>query len=464
VNLFRKKSIQTLLQQSGKGVTLRRNLGAFDLTFLGIGAIIGTGIFVLTGEGALTAGPGLVVSFIIAGITCALAAFAYAEFASMVPISGSAYTYTYVTIGEFLAWVIGWDLVLEYSLAVSAVSSGWSGYFQSFIAGFGLELPKALTGAYNAAEGTVINLPAFLIVMLITFLLSLGIRESKLVNNIMVVLKLAVVALVIFVGVAYVKPENWSPFAPYGFSGIGAAAAVVFFAYLGFDAVSSAAEETINPGKDLPKGIMWSLGICTILYVVVTLVVTGSMPFLNFKGHEDAPVSYVFKFVGQDWVAGMIDLGAVIGMMTVMLVMLYGQIRIGYAMSRDGLLPKFFSTVHPKLRTPYKATWFCGTVCALFGALVPLGELSRLVNLGTLAAFVIISIAVIILRKTQPNLERKFRCPGVPWLPILAVIACVYLMVQLPWGTWLRFLIWWAIGIVVYFAYSVRKSKLNHDD
>ncbi|SFI87894.1 amino acid permease [Thermoflavimicrobium dichotomicum] len=471
MDLFRRKSVSTLLKQREEGVggiPLRRDLSAFDLTFLGIGAIIGTGIFVLTGKGALTAGPGLVLSFIIAGIACALSAFAYAEFASMVPISGSVYTYTYVTLGEFLAWVIGWDLMLEYMLAVSTVSGGWSGYFQSFLSGFGIELPKALTGAFDTAQGTYFNLPAFLIVMIITFLLSIGVRESKWVNNIMVWLKLAVVVLVVLVGVAYVKPDNWTPFMPFGFSGVWAAASVVFFAYLGFDAVSSAAEETRNPGKDLPRGILWSLGICTIFYIIVTLIVTGAMPFTNFKG-QAAPVSYVMKFVGQDWVAGIIDLGVVIGMMTVMLVMLYGQIRIGFAMSRDGLLPKFFSTVHPKYQTPYKATWIYGIACGLLGAIFPLDKLAELVNLGTLAAFVLISIAVIVLRFTQPNLERKFRCPGIPSkpglaifsIPTLAVIFCLFLMFGLPLETWIRFLVWWVIGIVIYFLYSRRKSHLN---
>ncbi len=448
-------------EQGMKGVTLRRNLTALDLTFLGIGAIIGTGIFVLTGKGALDAGPALILSFIIAGIACVLAAFSYAEFASMVPVSGSVYTYTYVTLGEFFAWIIGWDLMLEYMLAVSAVSSGWSGYFQSFLQGIGVELPKAFTAAYDATQGTFMNLPAFVIVMLITWLLSLGIRESKWVNNLLVFLKVAVVLLVILVGVFYVKPANWSPFMPFGWSGVFTAAALVFFAYLGFDAVSSAAEETRDPGKDLPRGILWSLGICTTCYVLVTLVVTGVMPFAHFKGHESAPVSYVMTFIGQDWVAGIIDIGAILGMTTVMLVMLYGQIRIGFSMSRDGLLFKRFSTVHPKYRTPYGATWLYGMICALLGAFVPLGQLVELVNLGTLTAFVVISIAVIVLRYTQPEMERKFRCPGVPYLPVLAVLFCGFLMSQLPMQTWIRFGIWLAIGIAFYFAYSYRNSKLN---
>ncbi|MDN4594264.1 amino acid transporter [Polycladomyces subterraneus] len=463
MSLFRKKSIPDLIKTTQQGRTLRKELGAWDLTLLGIGAIIGTGIFVLTGEGALKAGPGLILSFVVAGLACVFAALSYAEFASTVPVAGSVYTYSYAIMGEFWAWIIGWDLILEYLLAVSAVSAGWSGYFQSLLEGFGIHLPTVLTAAPGALKNTTtyFNLPAFLIVMLLTFLLARGIRESKRANNVMVVLKVAVVLAFILVGVWYVKPAHWQPFMPFGWGGVFNAAALVFFAYLGFDAVSTAAEETRNPGRDLPRGILYSLGICTLLYIVVTAILTGIVPYQRFAGYEDRPVALALNMVGQNWFAGFISLGAILGMTTVMLVMLYGQTRVIFAMSRDGLLPKGFSNVHEKYRTPFGATWILGTVAALIGALVPLGDIAELVNMGTLAAFVMISIAVIILRKTQPDLPRAFRCPAVPWIPLLAIVFCGFLMAHLPLLTWIRFAVWLAIGLAIYFTYSRKRSSLN---
>ncbi|WP_124727674.1 amino acid permease [Staphylospora marina] len=464
MSLFRTKDIAAIVRQTEGGKTnLKRDLGAWDLTMLGLGAIIGTGIFVLTGTGTLTAGPALVLSFVLAGIACALAALCYAEFAAMVPASGSVYTYTYATLGEFLAWIIGWDLVLEYMFAVSAVSVGWSGYFQSLLAGFEIYLPEVLTAAPGAKDGviTFFNLPAFLIVFLVTFLLVRGITESKRVNNIMVAIKVLVVLLFIAVGVGYVKPDNWQPFAPFGWEGITTAAALVFFAYVGFDAVAAAAEETRNPQKDLPKGILWSLGICTVLYVVVTLIMTGIVPFMDFKKDMSHPVSLALKYAGQDWFAGMVDLGAILGMTTVLLVMLYGQTRIFFAMSRDGLLPKSFSTVHEKYKTPYGSTWACGLIAGLVGGLIPLDNLAQLVNIGTLFAFSLVSVGVLVLRKTRPDLPRPFKVPFVPVVPLLSVAFCLYLMLQLYAFTWMAFLIWLAIGVVVYFTYSRKHSKLN---
>jgi basic amino acid/polyamine antiporter, APA family len=465
MSIFRKKSISDLVAASKTGTTLNKELGTWDLTMLGIGAIIGTGIFVLTGAGALTAGPALIISFVIAGLACLFAALSYAEFASTVPVSGSVYTYTYATLGEFLAWIIGWDLILEYLLAVSAVSVGWSGYFQSLLNGFGIHIPATLSAAPGAVPGltSYFNLPAFLIVMLITFLLSVGVKQSKRVNNIMVVIKVAVVILFIVVAFGYVKPANWTPFTPFGMEGIFAAAALVFFAFIGFDAIASAAEETKNPNKDLPKGIIYSLLICTFLYVIVTGIMTGVVPYPDFKGNEDHPISLVLQVAGQNWVAGIVDVGAILGMTTVMLVMLYGQTRVSYAMSRDGLLPKFFRTVHKKYRTPYGSTWFFGIVAALMGALIPLDELAKLVNIGTLSAFVLVSVAVLVLRRTQPDLPRAFRCPGVPWIPFLAIIFCGFLMAQLDGETWIRFIIWLGIGASVYFLYSKRHSKLEKE-
>lgn len=461
-SLFRKKNIRDMLNGQPAGSALKKELGPFDLTMLGIGAIIGTGIFVLTGTGALTAGPGLIISFVIAGLACLFAALSYAEFASTVPVSGSVYTYTYTTLGEFIAFIIGWDLVLEYLLAVSAVSVGWSGYFQSLLEGFGLHIPAAFTAAPGTIEGTTtyFNLPAFLIVMLITFLLSIGVRESKRVNNIMVIIKIAVVLLFIVVAARYVKPANWDPFMPFGFDGVFAAAALVFFAFIGFDAISSAAEETKNPKRDLPIGILSSLFICTVLYVTVSAIMTGVVPFAQFEGVAH-PVSLPLQVSGQDWVAGVIDLGAILGMTTVMLVMLYGQTRVMFSMSRDGLMPPILSKVHSKYKTPYIATWVFGLIAGLMGALISLDELAKLVNIGTLSAFVLVSVAVIVLRYKQPDLPRGFRCPAVPLIPILAILFCGFLILQLGAATWIRFIIWLLIGVVIYFAYSRKHSKLN---
>lgn len=463
MDLFRKKSVHTLIEHSHQNKKLKRELGVWDLTLLGIGAIIGTGIFVLTGTGALQAGPGLMVSFLIAGLACALSALSYAEFASTVPISGSAYTYSYATMGELAAWIIGWDVVLEYLLAVSAVSSGWSGYFQSLIGGFGLKLPDALTAAPGAIPGktTLFNLPAFLIVMLITFLLSRGIKESKRVNNLMVLVKVGVVLLFILIGVFYVKPANWQPFAPFGAKGIFTAAAIVFSAYLGFDAVSAAAEETRDPARALPRGLLYSLGICTVLYMVVSAIITGIVPYQQIRGHEDHPVSLALQIAGQNWFAGFVDIGAIMGMTTVMLVMLYGQTRVAFAMSRDGLLPGWFSRVHEKYRTPYGVTWLLGFVAGLVGSLLPIMQIAELVNIGTLFAFIMVSIGVIILRKTQPDLPRGFRCPAVPFIPLASIVLCAFLMSQLRWITWTAFLIWLTIGLIVYFSYSRKHSALN---
>jgi basic amino acid/polyamine antiporter, APA family len=463
VNLFRKKDISNALAESQKGGKLKRDLGAFDLTMLGIGAVIGTGIFVLTGAGALKAGPALAVSFVIAAIACAFSALAYAEFASMAPVSGSAYTYSYATLGEIIAWIIGWDLVLEYLFAVSSVSVGWSGYFQSLLGGFGIHFPDALTAAPGAVKGvtTYFNLPAFLIVMIITFLLSRGITESKRANNIMVIIKVVVVLLFIIVGAFYVKPSNWEPFAPFGFEGIFSAAALVFFAFIGFDAVAAAAEETRNPKRDLPIGLLTSLGICALLYVIVTLMMTGIVPYQEFAKDLSHPISLALQKAEQDWFAGVIDLGAIMGMTTVILVMLYGQTRIFFSMSRDGLLPKAFSWVHPKYKTPYTSTWIIGTIAAFVGALLPLEKLAELVNIGTLFAFTVVSLGVIILRYTQPDLPRPFRCPGVPVIPAIAIFACLFLISNLAVFTWIAFAVWFVVGLIIYFTYSWKHSLLN---
>lgn len=462
MGLMRKKSVQGMLAFAQTSQGLRKELTAFDLTMLGIGAIIGTGIFVLTGTGATVAGPGLVLSFVIGALACGFAALCYAEFAAMLPISGSTYTYAYATLGELVAWIIGWDLMLEYLLASSAVSVGWSGYFQSLLAGFGVTLPEALTAAAGAVPGkdTLFNLPAFCIAMIITGLLAFGIKESKRVNNIVVLIKVAVVVLFIAIGVWHVKPVNWSPALPYGFDGVFHGAAIVFFSFLGFDAVTCAAEEVKDPARDIPKGVIWSLAICSLLYVIVSAIMTGIVPYAQFAG-IDHPVSLALQVAKLDWFAGFVDLGAILGMMTVILVMTYGQTRILLAMSRDGLLPKVFSDINPKYGTPYKATWMIGTVIALIAGFVPLHTLAELVNIGTLAAFSLIALAVIVLRKREPDLPRKFYCPAVPYVPALAILFCVFLMTQLSVLTWVFFVGWLLIGLGVYFGYSRRNSLLH---
>ncbi|GJG95982.1 amino acid permease [Cupriavidus pauculus] len=462
MSLFRTKNIESMLNVSEHD-GLRKVLGAVDLVLMGIGAIIGTGIFVLTGTGALTAGPALTVSFAIAAMACGFAALCYAEFASAIPVSGSIYTYSYATLGEIVAWMIGWDLLLEYGLATSAVSVGWSGYFQSLIAGFGVHLPAAITAAPGSVPGveTFVNLPAVLIMLAITWVVSYGVRESARLNNVMVAIKISVVLLFIVVGVWHVQPANWQPFAPFGFTGIFNAAALVFFAFIGFDAVTSAAEEVRNPGRDLPIGIIGSLMVCTILYMAVAAIMTGIVPFPKFEG-VDHPVSLALQYAGQNWVAGFVDLGAILGMTTVILVMTYGQTRIIFAMSRDGLLPEALSAVHPVHATPFTATWVVGIVFGTIAGFVPLNVLAELINIGTLSAFTLISIAILVLRRTQPNLHRTFRCPGVPVVPLLAVAFCLFLMAHLQALTWIAFLCWLALGLVIYFAYSRRNAVLHN--
>ncbi|MBN3769954.1 amino acid permease [Burkholderia sp. Se-20378] len=462
MSLFRTKDLAAMVAASHVPHGLKKVLGPFDLILMGIGAIVGTGIFVLTGTGALTAGPALTVSFVIAALACGFAAMCYAEFASSVPVAGSIYTYSYATMGELVAWMIGWDLMLEYGLASSAVSVGWSGYFQSLIGGFGLHLPAVLSAAPGAMPGvqTWFNLPAFLIMLVLTAMLSLGMRESARINNVMVGLKVGVVLLFIVVGARHVQPVNWHPFTPFGYSGVFSAAALVFFAFIGFDAVTSAAEEVKRPARDLPIGIIGSLAVCAVLYVVVSAIMTGIVPYKKFVG-IDHPVSLALQYAGENWVAGFVDLGAILGMTTVILVMTYGQTRIVFAMSRDGLLPKRLSSVHSTLGTPFFATWIVGILFGLVAAVVPLNVLTELINIGTLAAFSLISVAVIILRKTRPDLPRAFRCPAVPLVPILAIAFCIALTAFLQATTWIAFLVWLTIGLVVYFTYARQRSHLN---
>lgn len=459
-SVFRTKPIDQLITESTEGKSLKKVLGAFELTMLGIGAIIGTGIFVLTGITAANySGPALIISFIISGLACGFAALCYAEFAAMVPVAGSAYTYGYAALGEFWAWIIGWDLILEYAVAIAAVAIGWSGYIVTLLQSAGINPPTALIAAPHQPGG-FINLPALLIIAVITVLLIIGVKESATVNNVIVGIKITVVLLFIAIGVWHVHPSNWSPFMPYGWSGVFKGAAVIFFAYIGFDAVSTAAEEVKNPQKDLPRGIIASLIICTILYIIVSAILTGMVPYLKFKD-TSAPVAFALQQVGINWGSALVSVGAVCGITSVLLVMMFGQTRVFFAMSRDGLLPKVFGEVHPKFGTPVKSTLLVGIVTGVTAAFVPIGAVAELTNIGTLAAFIIVSIAVVVLRKKRPDIHRSFKCPGAPVTPILSVIFCAYLIWNLPHITHIRFVVWLILGMFVYFLYSRKHSTLN---
>ncbi len=457
---LRKSLARFIAEAEGSGKhALRRALGPLDLVLLGIGGIIGTGIFVLSGVAAVDhAGPAVVASFVVAGVACALAGLCYAEFATLIPISGSAYSYAYATLGELVAWVIGWDLVLEYAVAASTVASGWSGYVRVMLEGMGWSLPHALAYAPTEATGAIVNLPAFGIILAITALLVLGIRESARFNSIIVALKLGVVLFVIAAGFGYVDPPNWQPFAPFGWNGIMAGAALVFFAYIGFDSVTTAAEESRHPERDMPIGILGSLAICTLLYIAVSAIVTGMVPLSEID--RAAPLAAAFRSVDFDFAANLISLGAIVGLPSVLLVLLLGQSRIFFAMSRDGLLPPFFGRIHPRFRTPHVSTMLVGAAVALIAAVAPLKALAELVSIGTLFAFVLVSIGVIVLRRVAPDLRRPFRCPWVPWVPLAAAAACIYMMLSLPGATWIRFVVWLVAGIFIYFLYGRRHSRL----
>ena len=464
-NLLKTKSIEQLISDVEKGGrALRRSLTAMDLTLLGIGAIIGTGIFVLTGTAAANqAGPAIVVSYMVAGLACAFAALCYAEFAAMIPIAGSAYTYAYATLGEIFAWMIGWDLILEYAVGSMTVAIGWSGYFQRILAGFGLQLPTWMAAAPAAAPGAVLNLPAVIIVLLIMVLLVVGIRESARFNAAMVAIKIAAVLFFLVSGIWYVQPDNWVPFMPYAWSGVMTGAAVVFFAYIGFDAVSTTAEEAKNPSRDLPIGIIASLIICTVLYVAVSAVLTGLVPVIEYRENAqflNAPVAYALSVINQNWAAGLVSAGAVAGITSVLLVMLMAQPRIFFSMSRDGLLPRGVSKVHPRFQTPYITTIITCVIVAITAGLVPIQVVGEMTSIGTLFAFVVVSMAVIVLRITRPDAHRPFRVPGGWVIPVLGVLSCLYLMVSLSVMTWIRLLVWLDIGMLIYWFYGRTHSPL----
>ena len=488
--LFQIKTHEALVQELHGEHQLRRVLGPVQLSSLGVGAIIGTGIFVLTGVAAhdLT-GPALMLSFVVSGVTCFFAALCYAEFASMVPVAGSAYTYAYATLGELFAWIMGWDLILEYAVASATVAHGWSHYFQDFLRFFHAGLPHAFTNApfdYDITSGrlsltgTWFDLPAIVIALMITAILVKGISESASVNTAVVIVKLAIVFFVIGVGAFYVNPSNWHPFAPFGLTGLSffghtvmgrtgpggqpmgmlAGAAIVFFAYIGFDSISTHAEEARNPSRDVPIGIMTSLVLCTVLYIAVAAVLTGMVPYNQIN--IDAPVSDAFRQVGLPWAELLVSVGAVAGITSVLLVMMLSQPRIFLAMARDGLLPTgFFGAVHERFRTPWKSTILTGLCVAAMGAFLPLRILAELVNIGTLLAFVIVCAAVLIMRRTHPEVYRPFRAPLGSIVPILGILCCLLLMFSLPVENWYRLAIWLVIGLVIYFSYGIRHSRIT---
>lgn len=459
MSIFRTKSI-ALLKEGAEVRSLKKTLGAFDLVLLGIGCIIGTGIFVLTGVAAAKyAGPGIMLSFVLSGSACAFAALAYAELAAMVPIAGSAYTFTYAAIGEIVAWIVGWNLILEYSVGSSAVAAGWSGYMVGLLKSGGINLPLDFTAV--PADGGIVNLPAMLITLFLTYLLVKGTKESVKLNKVLVLIKLAAVFIFLLLAGPNVNPANWSPLMPFGFAGVASGAAIIFFAYIGFDAVATSAEECRNPSRDLPIGIVGSLVICTILYIAVAAALTGIVPYQQLNNAE--PVAYALRAIGYNMGSALVGTGAIAGITTVLLVLMYGQSRIFFAMSRDGLIPANICKVHPEYGTPHVITIIAGIAVSLIAGFTPIGIIAELTNIGTLFAFVVAAIGVLVLRYTQPNAERPFKCPAVAIVAPLAAISCGYLMLNLPYETWVRFAIWSAIGFAIYFMYSYRNSTLNKE-
>lgn len=464
LQIFRTKRIEAE-QESDYGLKLC--LSKWDLAFLGIGAIIGTGIFVLTGIAAATqSGPAVVLSFVIAGFACTFAALSYAELAASVGGCGSAYGYSYAAFGELIAWIIGWDLLLEYGISVAAVANGWAGYFNNALTAIGLALPESLTKAPKL--GGLINLPAFMIILVLMLLLIIGVKQSAKANNAMVFVKLITIAVFISVAVFNVNPAHWQPFMPFGWfetlpdgktTGVLAGASIVFFAYVGFDAVSTAAEEARNPQRDLPFGIVSSLAFCTVVYILVSGLLTGVVPYTDLN--VSSPVAHALELIGVNWASALISTGVIAGLTTVMLVLYYGLTRIIFAMSRDGLLSPFFCTVNPATQTPVRVIVICGVIMAFIAGFMPLGDLAELVNIGTLAAFVIVCFGVIVLRITQPEMKRPFRTPFTPLFPVLGMISCAALMAFLPALTWLRFFVWLVLGLIIYFSYSKYHSKIG---
>ncbi|MDI3505702.1 MAG: basic amino acid/polyamine antiporter, family [Bacteroidota bacterium] len=478
-DLIARKSLYQINQQAQED-SLKRHLDLTNIVLLGIGAIIGAGIFVLTGTAAaLHAGPAISISFIISAFGCLLAGLCYAEFASMLPVSGSAYTYGYATLGEFVAWIIGWDLILEYLFGSATVAVGWSGYVISFLNDFGIHLPATICQspfAYGPdgwyQTGAIINFPAVFIIALMTTLLVIGIKESARFNNIIVIIKVGVILLFVGFGISYIDVENWKPFLPentgkfseFGWTGVLTGAAVVFFAYIGFDAVSTTAQEAVNPQRDLPKGILLSLAVCTLLYVTVSLVMTGIVKYTELN--VPAPIAVAIDATGKGlaWLSPFIKIGAIAGLSSVVMVLLLGQSRVFYSMAHDGLLWKSFAKTHPKYKTPYLTSIVTGLFAALFAGFLPIGLLGELVSIGTLLAFVIVCLGLIVLRKKEPDAPRAFRTPWVPFVPVLGALICLAQMAALPKDTWIRLIGWMLIGFVIYFSYGRKHSRIRMEN
>jgi basic amino acid/polyamine antiporter, APA family len=478
--LMTRKSFDAIMRTGDtEGHQMVKTLGPVSITSMGIGAIIGAGIFVLTGTAAAKfAGPAIMLSFVLGGVACAFVGLCYSELAAMIPVAGSTYSYTYATLGEIFAWIIGWDLILEYAMGAATVAVGWSGYMTSLLHNFGIDIPATLAAApgtvIRLADGTqttaILNLPAVVIIAALTTLLVLGTRESSRLNNVMVAVKLTVVVAFIVLGAMYVNSAHWHPLIPdnagtfgaYGYSGILRGAGVVFFAFIGFDAVSTAAQEAQRPQRDMPIGILGSLGICTLLYIAVAAVLTGLVPYTELNVPD--PIAKGVDVIGLPWFSVLIKFGALTGLTTVILVMLYGQGRIFYTMAHDGLLPRFFNRIHPTYRTPYLSQILIGTVVAVVAALVPIAILGELVSIGTLFAFVLVCGAVIYLRRSDAKVFRPFRVPGVPIVPILGILFCLALMAGLPGDTWLRLIVWLMVGMVIYFGYGRRHSTLRRPE
>jgi len=458
--LFRKESRDRYIERDNR---FEKTISGGDLIALGIGAVIGPGIFILPGTVAATkAGPAIILSFVVAAIVCSVAAMCYAEFSSALPVAGSAYSYGNVIFGELIGWILGWALILEYVLAVAAVSTGWSAYFSSFISGFGIHIPQALSGPFDPAHGTYINIVAVIIVCLIAFFLSKGLKSSIRINNIMVVVKIAIIVLFLIVGAFYVKPTNWHPFLPFGVKGMFQGASTVFFAYLGFDAVSSSAAEVKNPDRNMPFGIIGTLIIATILYIGVSIVLTGMIPFTKLNVAD--PVAFALQSVNQNWMAGLLSLGALAGMTTMMVTMIYSSSRLVYSTGRDGLLPKTLGEVSAKNHSPLHAMTIVTIVIAILGGLVPLDQLTNLVNIGTLIAFTVVSFGIIPLRKRKDIPNHGFKVPFYPVLPIISGLLCIFLMTTLSAETWIASLVWFAFGLLIYFTYGIHHSQLAQKD
>jgi basic amino acid/polyamine antiporter, APA family len=461
--IWRKKDVLTLQREAETGTYLKRSLGVLSLTALGIGAIIGVGVFVLTGVAAATqAGPAVALSFIIAGIASASAALCYAEFASMIPVAGSAYTYGYAVLGEIIAWIIGWDLLIEYTLVVAVVAIGLAGYVNALLTGVGVHVPAAIAGAPGTGPGHVVDLFAIVICFFIAWLLTRGIEEGARFNSIVVAIKLAIVIFTIVFGAFFVHPSNWTPFAPFGFTGIMGGAALVFFAVFGYDAMSTAAEEARNPQRDIPIAILLSLAIAMTLYVLMSLVLTGMVSYKTLN--NPAPVANAFLALGHPIMATIISLGAIAGITSVLFAFMLAAARIWFALGRDGLLPAWFARTHPVHKTPYRPTWIIGVVTAVVAGFTPIAVVAELVNIGTLSAFIIVCASIIILRRSRPELKRGFKTPAVPIVPLIGIAFSAWLIASLQPLTWLRFVIWMAIGLVIYFSYGIRHSRLGIQD